>query len=155
MRLTPPAWALSAAIWLASGSRAAPPTVRYAIIEVDRFVPVAGVALPFENRNALADDIAREISVEFPTVLIVRQDHPAGTSDPVLRISGTVLDITARSTARKLLLGVGGPAVQAVVRLADSKSGRTLADRGFACDLGSLARRIAKFCNDTRLICSK
>ncbi len=98
----------------------------YSAIEVDPFVADRGIAFPADYQKVLVEDIAREASVIFQTVIIVRQGDAPPFGHAVLRISGTV--IRFRSNAKGLLPGFGssGISVRAQVRFADASSGQVL-----------------------------
>ncbi len=138
------------------------PAAPYTAVEVDRFTTAPGVAFPFENRSALADDIAREISLAFPTVIIVRQGEASPEGHTPLRITGIV-------TKFKPSIGfaAGSSAVKAQVAFADAATGQVLLRRELSgltwialagastrTAGDSLARKIAKLCNSARLIAS-
>jgi hypothetical protein len=44
----------------------------YSAVEADKFIAARGVAFPADYQTALREDIAREISIAFPTVFILR-----------------------------------------------------------------------------------
>jgi len=133
----------------------------YAAVEVDPFAPAPHVTFPADYQSALVDDIARELSVEFPTVLILRQGDPS-PGQPVLRISGTVVEFKPGDRTKKLLLGFGAGAavVRAQVSFSDAGEGKTLAARhlqgAWSGDSqgtsDSLSKRIVKMCNTAHLV---
>jgi hypothetical protein len=126
----------------------------YATVEVDRFVADKGVAVPAGYQDALADDIARELSVEFPTVMILHETDIVPNGQPVVRISGTVTQFQPASRAKKLLNRFSGTVVTVQVRFADAATGRVLTIRQFQGAGDSLGRRIAKFCEREQLVSS-
>ena len=151
---------------LAAGLPAAgPPPPVYSAVEVDRFVPRPGMAFPADYQNALADDTAREISLAFPTVLIVRQGQPAPYGHALLRISGVVSRFKPGGGAKRLWLGLGaGTAfLEAQICFIDGSTGQVLFNRQFKGILriipggdsqtaDSVARKIAKLCNTSHLV---
>jgi hypothetical protein len=149
---------------------AASPPQPYSAVQIDRFVPAAGVAFPFEYRTALVENIAREMSVEFPTVMIVRQDSPPPSGQPLLRVSGVITEFKPGNRAKRVLIGfgVGATVVRVFVRFTDASSGQLFLDRELkgttfmdasaddsqaAAD--SLARKIVKLCNTGHLVASQ
>jgi Domain of unknown function (DUF4410) len=149
---------------------AASPPQPYTAVQIDRFVPAAGIAFPFEYRTALVENIAREMSVEFPTVIIVRQDSPAPAGQPLLRVSAVITEFKPGNRAKRVLIGFGAGAtvVRALVRFTDASSGQLFLDRELkgttfmdtsandaqaAAD--SLARKIVKLCNTGHLVASQ
>ena len=150
---------------LCAGLNAAHLPAPYSAVEVDRFVPQGGVAFPADYQNALADDTAREISLAFPTVLIVRQGQPAPYGHALLRISGVVSRFKPGSGAKKLWLGLGSGSgfLDAQVWFIDGTTGQVLFNRqvkgitrvsegGDFQAADTVARKIAKFCNSTHLV---
>jgi hypothetical protein len=138
------------------------PPAPYTAVEVDRFAAAPGVAFPFEYRSALADDIAREISLAFPTVIIVRQGQASPEGRTPLRITGVVTKFKP-----SIGLGAGSIGVRAQVEFSDASTGQVLFDRelsgvtwiavagGSTRPSGdSVARKIAKLCNSARLVAS-
>ena len=134
----------------------------YTAVEIDPFLPAPHVDFPREYQSALVDDIARELSVEFPTLMVLRQGDRA-SGEPVLRISGTITEFKPGSRAKQLLIGFGAGAavVRAEVSFQDAAGGQTLQERDLSGSTGftggdsqgasqSLARRIAKLCRDAR-----
>jgi Domain of unknown function (DUF4410) len=145
------------------------PPAPYTAVEVDRFTANPGVTYPFENRSALADDIAREISLAFPTVIIVRQGEASPEGHARLRITGVVTEFKPGSTAKGPLLGFGpgSSGVRAQVEFSDAATGQVLLRRELSGITwialagastrtagDSLARKIAKLCNSARLVAS-
>lgn len=134
----------------------------YTAVEIDPFVPAPNVDFPREYQSALVDDIARELSVEFPTVMILRQGDRA-PSEAALRISGTVTEFKPGSRTKRLPLGFGAGAavVRAEVSFQDASGGQTLQERELSGSTGltridsqgaseSLAKKIAKICKAAR-----
>jgi hypothetical protein len=132
----------------------AQPPAAYSAVEVDRFIPNPGVALPSGYPSALADDVARELSVECSTVKILREDT-ASDEPSLLRISGTVVQFKPGSNAGKYLPGFGATTATAQVRFADAATGRVLAIRAFHGAADSLGRKIAKFSHTDSLVSCK
>jgi hypothetical protein len=164
-----PRLALGVVLWALTVSlhAARPAPAPYAAVEVDRFVPERGITFPADYQGALVDDIARDISVEFPTVIIVRQGDPRPYGPAVLRISGTVIEFNPGNTAKRGLFGfgAGAPVVRAQVRLSDAVRGEVLLDREIKGTVwtgtagtgsqgagDSLAKKIVKVCNAAHLI---
>jgi hypothetical protein len=134
---------------------------------VDAFAADPGVSFPAEYQNAITDQIARELSVEFPTVMILRQgDQP---SDPraVLRVSGAVSEFSPGNRTKRILIGFGAGAtvVRARIWFTEAATGKTLAKRDLSgiiwtgtgggdssAAAGSLARKIAKVCRSLNLV---
>ncbi|HEX5229864.1 MAG TPA: hypothetical protein VFW44_19265 [Bryobacteraceae bacterium] len=132
------------------------PADRYTAVEVDPFAVNKAVALPAGYPSALAESIARELSVEFPTILILRQGEPAPDRQRILRVSGTVLQFKAPNPAKKLLTGFGGgAAVAAGVRFEDVATKRVVKIQEFQAAPDSLGKKIAKFCTSERLFEAK
>jgi hypothetical protein len=150
---------------------AAPPAPRYTApytaIEVDIFVADNGVAFPSDRQRALVEDIAREASITFQTVIILREGDPTPNGHAVLRISGTVTRFKPGNRAKRYLIGFGAGAtvIQAQVRFADAATGQVLmirkvqgttwtgiagGDSQGADD--SLAKKIVKLCNAAHLV---
>ena len=138
------------------------PPAPYTAVEVDRFTAAPGVAFPFEYRSALADDIAREISLAFPSVIIVRQGEASPDGHAPLRITGVVTKFKP-----SIGLGAGSSGVRAQVEFSDAATGQVLLRRelsgvtwialagGSTRPPGdSLTRKIAKLCNSARLVAS-
>lgn len=137
---------------------AAPTPAPYTAVEIDSFLPAPNVNFPREYQNALVDDIARELSVEFPTLMILRQGDRA-PGEPVLRISGTVTEFNPGNRAKHLLFGFGAGAavVRAEVSFQNAADGQTLQERDLTGSTGlagvdsqgaaqSLAKKVAKVC---------
>lgn len=137
-------------------SLAAQTPARYSAVEIDPFVAAPQVHFPREYQSALLDDIAREVSVEFPTLMILRQGDRA-PGQPALRISGTITDFKPGSKTKRALIGFGAGAavLRATVIFQDAAGGRTLQERDLTGSTGltgidsqgaaqSLAKRIAK-----------
>jgi hypothetical protein len=147
----------------------ASPPAPYSAVEIDRFVPAGGVQFPFEYRTALVENIARELSVEFPTVMITRQENPSPAGQALLRISGVITEFKPGNRTKRVLIGFGAGAtvVKALVKFSDASSGQPFLEREIkgttwmdasaddskaAAD--SLARKIAKYCNTGHLVAS-
>jgi hypothetical protein len=142
---------------------AAPPApAPYSAVEIDPFLPAPRVDFPREYQSALVDDIARELSVEFPTIMILRQGDGA-PNQPVLRISGTVTEFKPGSRTKRSLIGFGAGAtvVRAEVSFQDATGGQTLQQRDLTGSTGltgvesqaasqSLAKKIVKLCKAAR-----
>jgi hypothetical protein len=148
-------------------SAAEPPPAPYAAVEIDRFVAAAGVAFPADYQSALVEDIAREVSLAFPSVIIVRQGEALPFGHAVLRISGTVIEFKPGNRAKRQLIGMGAGAtiVEAQVWFLDAATGQVLVSRGAKGVTRSgisggdsqgavdgLAKKIAKFCNANHLV---
>jgi hypothetical protein len=131
----------------------AQPLAPYSAVEVDPFAAEKGVNLPPGYQTALVDTIARELSVEFSTLIILRQGELPPDRQTVLRISGTVVQFKPGNAAKKLLTGFGGgAAVAAGVRFGDASSGRVVTIREFQASPDSLGRKIAQFCKSEHLV---
>lgn len=137
----------------------APAQGLYTAVEVDRFSAPREVAFPADAQYALVEEIAREISVEFPTVLIVRQGESAPEHHAILRISGVVI----RYEAARKRLGLGGPAIGALVTFLDASTDKVLLNRELEGRAGlggsgspgeSLAKKIVKTCNSAHFVAS-
>ena len=148
--------AFAAAIYAAGSglSAAGPSPAPYSAVEVDPFVPDRGVAFPADYQTALVDDIARETSIAFKTIIIVRAGDPPPFGHAVLRISGTVVGFKPGNFAKRSLIGfgAGGTVVSAQVRLADASTGQVLLIREVKGAPENLARKIAKLCSAARLV---
>jgi len=160
--------ALTAILCLSSClSAAGPPPTPYTAVEIDRFVAAAGVAFPTDYQSALVEDIAREVSLAFPSVIIVRQGEAPPSEHAVLRVSGTVIEFKPGNRAKRQLIGLGAGAtvVGTQVWFLDAATGQVLLSRGAkgitrggiaggdsrgAVD--GLAKKIAKFCNANHLV---
>jgi hypothetical protein len=120
----------------------------YTAVKVDPFVAAPGVVFPADYQSALAEDIAREISLAFQTVIILRQGQEASVGHAVLRISGVVTRFNRR--------GSGATIVQGEVWFIDDATGQVLLNRevkGLTQSAGnSLAKKIVKFCNSAHLV---
>jgi hypothetical protein len=135
----------------------------YSAIEVDPFVADLGVGFPTDYQKALVEDIAREASIVFKTAIILRQGDSPPFGHAVLRISGTVIRFKSGLSAKGLLPGFGssGISVRAQVRFADASSGQVLLIRQVKGTIDpkgagdSLARQIAKLCNEKRFLQSQ
>jgi hypothetical protein len=147
---------------IAAGPAAPAP---YTAVEVDRFVAAPGVAFPTDYQNALAEDIAREISLAFQTVIILRQGQGAPYDHAVLRISGVVTRFKPGNKAKRTLIGFGAGAtvVETKVWFIDDATGQVLlnrevkgttwaANRDSESAGDSLAKKIVKFCNSAHLL---
>lgn len=139
--------ASSAAIPIVSAQSSA----RFTAVEVDPFAVDKSIALPAAYPTALAASIARELSVEFSTILILRQGEPAPDGQRVLRISGTVVQFRPANSAKKLLTGFGGAVVAAGVRFDDVATKRVVGIREFQVAPDSLGKKIALFCRKEHL----
>jgi len=141
---------------LGAGRKAsAQPSAPYSAVEVDRFVADRNVAFPPHEQSALVDDIAREVSLIFEAVIILRQGDAAPSGQAVLRISGTVVQSKPENRTKRSLLGFGGGAVvEALVNFSDASTGRVLLSREINGGSGSLAKKIAKLCNSAQLVAS-
>jgi hypothetical protein len=126
----------------------------YTAVEVDPFVAWPGVDLPAGYQSALAEDIAREISVAFKTVIIVRPGEAVPDGHALLRISGAVRRFKPGSSEKKLLIGFGAGAtvVEAQVWFTDGTTRRVVLGRQVRGDGTSLARKIEKICNSNHLV---
>jgi len=118
--------------------------VAYSAVAVDRFVAAPGVAFPADYQNALAEDIAREISLTLQTVVIVRQGEAAPYGHALARISGVV-------TLFKRF-GAGNAVVRAQVWFIDAATGQVLLNREVKGRASpgpgnGLAKKIAKLYN--------
>ncbi len=141
---------------LGAGRKAsAQPPALYSAVEVDRFVAARNVTFPPDYQSALVDDIAREVSLIFETVIILRQGDTAPSGHPVLRISGTVVQFKPGNRTKRSLLGfAGGADVEALVNFSDAATGQVLLSREINGGGGSLAKKIAKLCNSAHLVAS-
>jgi hypothetical protein len=135
---------------------AGPPPAPYTAVQIDRFTTAPGVTLPADYQNALVDDIAREVSVLFQTVIIVRPGEPTPYGRAPLRISGVIAYFRPENPEKRAIIGFGSGsgAVEAQVVFRDAAGGHLLFVRGFRTSAGGLARKIAKFCNSSHLIAS-
>jgi hypothetical protein len=120
---------------LVSAAAAAQSPAPYSAVEVDPFLADRG--------SALVEDIAREISVVFKTVIILRQGDAVPFGHAVLRISGTVVRF---KLANKF---------QVQVRFADASTGQVLLIRKLQGASKSIGRKIAKLCAAHHFINSK
>jgi hypothetical protein len=153
---------------LCAGQQAAKPLPPlYTAVEVDRFVGQPGVAFPTDYQSALAEEIARQISLRFQTVIIVRQGDAVPEGHALLRISGVVTRFQPGSREKRFLIGFGAGAtvVEAQVWFTDGTTGRVVLGRqvkgttwmgvggGDSQSAGtSLARKIEKICNTEHLV---
>jgi hypothetical protein len=139
-------FALAAVFFVAAALHAARQApVPYTAVEVDRFVAAPGVALSPDSQSGLADDIAREISLAFQTVIIVRDGDAAFQGRALLRISGVV--------TRFKTFGPDAAILRAKVWFIDGTTGQVLLNRevkGLSSE--NLAKKIVKFCNAARLV---
>jgi hypothetical protein len=158
---------LAAVLYCLVATAAGQPAALYSAVEIDRFIADRGVAFPADYQSALVDDIAREISVEFPTIIALRQGDPTPLGHAVLRISAAVTEFKPGSRAKRFLIGfgVGATVVRARVRFIDAASGQVVLEREMSgstwTSVGggdsqgaadSLARKIAKFCKSAQLV---
>ncbi|MGA2877734.1 MAG: DUF4410 domain-containing protein [Bryobacteraceae bacterium] len=158
---------LAAILYAVSGLHAGGPPTPYTAVEIDKFVAAHDVAFPADSQSALVEDIAREVSLAFQTVIVVRQGEAVPYGHQVLRISGTVTKFKPGNRAKRQLIGLGAGAtvVEAQVMLTDVATGQVLLSRdakgvtwtGIAggdskSAVDSLARKIAKFCNSNHLV---
>jgi len=148
---------LLAAFGIGFGLRAAPPATPYPAVEVDRFSAQKGVDFPAQYQSALAGDIAREISVDFPTVIVLHEGEASNYGHPAMRIYGIVTAFSPGSPVKRALIGFGAGAtrVAALVRFTDSAGGPPILVRGLAGNWTStdqLARRIVKLCKAEHLL---
>ena len=142
-------------------------TLPYTAIEVDIFVADHGVAFPADYQSALVENIAREASIAYQTVIILSEGDPTPNGHAVLRISGTVTRFKPGNRAKRYLIGFGAGAtvIEAQVRFADAATGQVLmirkvqgttwtgiagGDSQGADD--SLAKKIVKLCNAAHLV---
>lgn len=148
---------------------AAQPSISFTAVEVDKFVAARGVAFPADYQAALADDLAREISIAFPTVIIVHQGEPAPYRHALLRISGVVTRFKPGSQIKRHVIGFGAGAtvVETQVWFLDAASGEVLLNRevkgvtwtgiggGDSQAAGeSLAKKVAKLCSSAHVVAS-
>jgi Domain of unknown function (DUF4410) len=130
----------------------------YSTVEIDPFLPAPNVDFPREYQSALVDDIARELSVEFPTLMILRPGDSA-PGERLLRISGTVTAFKPGSRTKRSLIGFGAGAaiVSAQVVFQDAAGRRPLSIREMTGSSGmtgvdsqeaseSLSKKIAQLC---------
>jgi hypothetical protein len=120
----------------------------YSAVEVDPFVADQGVSLPADYQRAFVENVAREISLAFETVIIVRQGDAPPFGHAVLRISGTVIRFQPANPVKRSLIGfgAGGTTLQARVRFADASTGQVLLIREVKGASESVAKKIMKFC---------
>jgi Domain of unknown function (DUF4410) len=151
-----------------SGLNAAqPPPAPYTAVEVDKFVAAPGVDFPLDYQSALAEDLARQISVLFQTAAIVHPGDTVPYGEALMRISGVITRFKPGSKMKRQLVGFGAGAtvVEARVWFIDAATGEVLLNRtvkgvtwsgiagGDARSTGnSLAKKIARFCNVGRLV---
>lgn len=144
-----------------------PPLVPYNAIEVDPFGANPEVGMPPAYETAIADDIAREASVEYRTVMILRPGDPPPTGARVLRITGRVTRFTPGNRTKRLLVPFAGTAsIEALVQFSDAATGQLLfngefkgaasagAQKGAESAGDGLAKKIVKLCNSAHLIAS-
>lgn len=142
----------------------------YPAVEVDSFAADRGIAFPADYQIALVDDIARETSLAFPTIILLRQGETFPPGLPILRISGTVVRFKPGNRAKRYLIGfgAGSTVVETQVRFADAVTGQVLMIRkvegltwtgiagGDSRSAGEgLARKIVKLCNTAHLLESR
>jgi hypothetical protein len=154
-------------VLLCSVLSAGPLPPLYTAVEVDPFVAQPGVDFPADYQSALAGDIAREISLAFKTVIIVRPGQAVPDGHALLRISGVVTRFKPGSREKRYLIGFGAGAtvVEAQVWFTDGTTRRVVLGRqvrgitwtgaggGDSQSAGtSLARKIQKICNSSRLV---
>ncbi len=139
------------------GSAASGESAPYSAVEVDPFVADRDVAFSTDYQRALVEDIAREISLAFETVIIVRQGDAPPFGHAVLRISGTVIRYQPANPAKRSLIGfrAGATMLQARVRFADASTGQVLLIREVKGAAESVAQKIVKFCITSRWLESK
>lgn len=148
---------LAAAVISAFGLYAAPPSAQYSAVEVDHFITQKGVDFPVQYQSALADDIARDISVEYPTLILLHEGEASTYGHPVLRISGIVTAFIPGSSIKRALIGfgVGDTRVAALVRFTDSAGGPPILARALAGSWAAtdgLAHKIVKLCKAEHLV---
>jgi len=148
--------ALAAAICAVGSSLSAaePSPAPYSAVEVDPFAADQSVALPPDYQKALVEDIARETSIAFKTVIIVRAGDPPPFGHAVLRISGTVIRYNAANAAKRSPIGFGSsrPLAAVQVRLADASTGQVFLIREVKGYADSLGMKIAKLCEGAHLL---
>jgi hypothetical protein len=153
-----PTVALAAGIYAGVLGPAAPAEpAPYSAVEVDPFAVVQDVALPPDYQTALMENIAREISLAFETMIIVRPGDPPPFGHAVLRISGTVIRFQPANPAKRSLIGfhTGAAMLQARVRFADASTGQVLLIREVKGASESVAKKIVKFCITSHWLESK
>ena len=141
----------------------------YTAVEVDLFSADRNIAFPADYQMTLEDDIAREISVAFPALIILRQGDPIPDGQRILRISGTVVRFKPGNRAKRYFIGFGAGAtvVKAQVRFGDTGTRQVVMIRevegitwtGVAggdsqAAANSLAKKIAKLLNAEHLVAS-
>jgi hypothetical protein len=133
---------------------AGPPPSPYAAVEVDPFVADLAVRFPADEQNSLLQEIAREISVEFPTVSILHLGEAGPSGHAVLRISGTITEFKPGNRPKRSSIGFGAglTIVRAQVRLADAYAGQVFLISEVRGTRTGLAQKIVKLCNSARLI---
>jgi hypothetical protein len=135
---------LMAVLYEGSALHSAQPPVPYSAVQVDRFVAARGVAFPTGEQTALVDAIAREISLAFQTVIILRQAD-AAPGRHALRISGVI--------TRFKRFSASVAAVTAQVWWIDGDTGEVLLNREMKGMAGeSFGKKIAKICNAAHLV---
>jgi hypothetical protein len=136
------------------GLAAAAEPAPYSAVEVDPFAADQDITFPADYQMALVESIAREISLAFETVIIVRQGDPPPFGHAVLRISGTVIRFQPANPAKRSLIGFGAGAtmLRARVRFADASSGQVLLIREANGASESVAKKIVKFCIASHLL---
>jgi len=140
------------------------PLSPYSTVLVDRFAATHDIPFPADYQNALAENIAREISLAFPTVIMA----PPGDLAPdraALRVSGLVTRFQPGSKIKRYLIGFGAGAtiVKAQVWFSDAATGQIFLNREVsgitwtargdsqgAAD--SFARKVVKLVKANRLI---
>ena len=159
-------WAMPSALSLPANtaSQGSPP---YSAVEVDPFVPDTGVAFPVDYQGILLEDIAREISVDSPTVLILRLGQHPPSGYRLLRIVGVITKFKPGNRSKRFLIGFGAGAtiVRVQVSFADGLTGHTLLSRELEgmtwtgvgggdsrSAANGLAKKIAKLCKSARLL---
>jgi hypothetical protein len=150
--------ALAAVIFAGVLTPAAPgEPAPYSAVEVDPFVADQGVALPADYQRVFVENIEREITLAFETVIIVRPGDPPPFGHAVLRISGTVIRFQPANPLKRSLIGfgAGGTTLQARVRFADASTGQVLLIRDVKGASESVAKKIVKFCVTSHWLESK
>lgn len=155
---------LFAVLFLTSLAIAQQPLGAYGAVEVMKFAVQPGIAFSPDRQATLADDIAREISLRFPGIVILRPGVPPPTGYRELRITGLVTNFKAGNAPMRYIVGfgAGSPMVAAQVQWADASTGKVLLKRnlkGVTLEKAdaispvsgeSLATKIAKSCNAVR-----
>jgi hypothetical protein len=146
--------AFASLLCVATASLSASQFPSYSAIEVDKFAAARGVTFPAEHQTALVDEIAREASVAFITVIILHEGETVPDGYTALRLTGLVTRFKPGDTANRYWIGfgIGTTALQAQVIFSDAANRQVLLTRAVRGTGESLGKKIVKILKTYHLV---